>query len=233
MIRLFCTKSLILIFIALSIQSTAGQNYTYKKGTADGIGKIYQGREISKVMGHFGAPWLERSSRESEENPTLAVDLLQLTKKMVVVDFGAGSGYFTSKLAKRCSVVYAVDVQKEMLDLNASQMKKKGIGNVKYILGDVSSTNLPKNTFDLFLLVDVYHELEYPFEIMKDIKSTLKTKGKVVLLEYRKEDPSVPIKPLHKMSVKQVTKEMQHAGFVLIENIQKLPRQHMLIFGKS
>ena len=233
MIRLFCTKSLILIFIALLIQSTAGQNYTYKKATADGIGKIYQGREISKVMGHFGAPWLERSSRESEENPTLAVDLLQLTKKMVVVDFGAGSGYFTSKLAKRCSVVYAVDVQKEMLDLNASQMKKKGIGNVKYILGDVSSTNLPKNTFDLFLLVDVYHELEYPFEIMKDIKSTLKTKGKVVLLEYRKEDPSVPIKPLHKMSVKQVTKEMQHAGFVLIENIQKLPRQHMLIFGKS
>ena len=112
-------------------------------------------------------------------------------------------------------------------------MKKKGIGNVKYILGDVSSTNLPKNTFDLFLLVDVYHELEYPFEIMKDIKSTLKTKGKVVLLEYRKEDPSVPIKPLHKMSVKQVTREMQHAGFVLIENIQKLPRQHMLIFGKS
>ena len=233
MIRLFCTKSLILIFIALSIQSTAGQNYTYKKGTADGIGKIYQGREISKVMGHFGAPWLERSSRESEENPTLAVDLLQLTKKMVVVDFGAGSGYFTSKLARLCSVVYAVDVQKEMLDLNASQMKKKGIGNVKYILGDVSSTNLPKNTFDLFLLVDVYHELEYPFEIMKDIKSTLKTNGKVVLLEYRKEDPSVPIKPLHKMSVKQVTKEMQHVGFVLIENIQKLPRQHMLIFGKS
>ncbi|MEC7980621.1 MAG: class I SAM-dependent methyltransferase, partial [Candidatus Neomarinimicrobiota bacterium] len=153
MIRLFCTKSLILIFIALLIQSTAGQNYTYKKGTADGIGKIYQGREISKVMGHFGAPWLERSSRESEENPTLAVDLLQLTKKMVVVDFGAGSGYFTSKLAKQCSIVYAVDVQKEMLDLNASQMKKKGIGNVKYILGDVSSTNLPKNTFDLFLLV--------------------------------------------------------------------------------
>ena len=233
MIRLFCTKSLILIFMALTIQSSAGQNYIYKKATADGIGKIYQGREISKVMGHFGAPWLERSSRESEENPTLAVDLLQLTKKMVVVDFGAGSGYFTSKLAKRCSVVYAVDVQKEMLDLNASQMKKKGIGNVKYILGDVSSTNLPKNTFDLFLLVDVYHELEYPFEIMKDIKSTLKTKGKVVLLEYRKEDPSVPIKPLHKMSVKQVTREMQHAGFLLIENIQKLPRQHMLIFGKS
>ena len=231
--RLFCTKSFILIFIAFSLQSTAGQNYTYKKATADGIGKIYQGREISKVMGHFGAPWLERSSRESEENPTLAVDLLQLTKKMVVVDFGAGSGYFTSKLAKQCSIVYAVDVQKEMLDLNASQMKKKGIGNVKYILGNVSSTNLPKNTFDLFLLVDVYHELEYPFEIMKDIKSTLKTKGKVVLLEYRKEDPSVPIKPLHKMSVKQVTKEMQHAGFVLIENIQKLPRQHMLIFGKS
>ena len=112
-------------------------------------------------------------------------------------------------------------------------MRKKNITNVKYILGKTKSTNLPKSTFDLFLLVDVYHELEYPYEIMKDIKSSLKDDGVVVLLEYRKEDPSVPIKPLHKMSVKQVVKEMKYIGLTLIDNIQKLPRQHMLIFGKS
>ena len=106
--------------------------------------------------------------------------------------------------------MYQVDVQQEMLEINASQMRKKNITNVKYILGKTKSTNLPKSTFDLFLLVDVYHELEYPYEIMKDIKSSLKDDGVVVLLEYRKEDPSVPIKPLHKMSVKQVVKEMKY-----------------------
>ena len=184
-------------------------------------------------MGHYGAAWLDRSSREAEEGPNLAVELLDLNKEMLVVDFGAGSGYFTSKLARQCSVVYAVDVQQEMLEINASQMRKKNITNVKYILGKTKSTNLPKSTFDLFLLVDVYHELEYPYEIMKDIKSSLKDDGVVVLLEYRKEDPSVPIKPLHKMSVKQVVKEMKSIGLTLIDNIQKLPRQHMLIFGKS
>ena len=167
------------------------------------------------------------------EEENLYKELLDLNKEMLVVDFGAGSGYFTSKLARQCSVVYAVDVQQEMLEINASQMRKKNITNVKYVLGKTKSTNLPKSTFDLFLLVDVYHELEYPYEIMKDIKSSLKDDGVVVLLEYRKEDPSVPIKPLHKMSVKQVVKEMKYVGLTLIDNIQELPRQHMLIFGKS
>ena len=223
----------LIVFVCLFHAQVFAQNYTFKKASSDGIGKVYKGREISKVMGHYGAAWLDRSSREAEESPNLAVELLNLNKEMLVVDFGAGSGYFTSKLARQCSVVYAVDVQQEMLEINAAQMRKKNITNVKYVLGKTKCTNLPKNTFDLFLLVDVYHELEYPYEIMKDIKSTLKDDGVVVLLEYRKEDPSVPIKPLHKMSVKQVVKEMKNIGLTLIDNIQKLPRQHMLIFGKS
>ena len=173
----------LIAFVCLLHAQVFTQNYTFKKASSDGIGKVYKGREISKVMGHYGAAWLDRSSREAEEGPNLAVELLDLNKEMLVVDFGAGSGYFTSKLARQCSVVYAVDVQQEMLEINASQMRKKNITNVKYVLGKTKSTNLPKSTFDLFLLVDVYHELEYPYEIMKDIKSSLKDDGVVVLLE--------------------------------------------------
>ena len=208
------------------------QSYSFQTPTPDGIGKIYQGREISKVMGHLGASWLERSTRIDEENPNLAVDLLQLRKDMLVADLGAGTGYFTSKMAPKCSVVYAVDIQQEMLDLNAKQMSKKGIKNVEFILGSNNQTGLPQNTLDLVLLVDVYHELENPHEIMSDIKLALNDSGKVALLEYRKEDPNVPIKPLHKMSIDQVIKEMNFIGLKLHMNIQKLPRQHMLIFSK-
>ena len=208
------------------------QSYSFQTPTRDGIGKKYQGREISKVMGHLGASWLERSTRVDEENPNLAIDLLQLRKDMLVADLGAGTGYFTSKMAPKCSVVYAVDIQQEMLDLNAKQISKKGIKNVEFILGSNNQTGLPKNTLDLVLLVDVYHELENPYEIMNDIKLALNDSGKVVLLEYRKEDPSVPIKPLHKMSIDQMIKEMNFIGLKLHMNIQKLPIQHMLIFSK-
>ena len=218
------------IFFQTSLVWT--QSYSFQTPTRDGIGKKYQGREISKVMGHLGASWLERSTRVDEENPNLAIDLLQLRKDMLVADLGAGTGYFTSKMAPKCSVVYAVDIQQEMLDLNAKQMSKKGIKNVEFILGSINQTGLPKNTLDLVLLVDVYHELQNPYEIMNDIKLALNDSGKVVLLEYRKEDPSVPIKPLHKMSIDQMIKEMNFIGLKLHMNIQKLPIQHMLIFSK-
>ena len=203
-------KTAVLLF-SVMIHASLGlaQSYTYKSPSRDGIGKIYQGREISKVMGHLGASWLERSSRANEESPNLAVDLLDLKKDMIIADFGAGTGYFTSKLARKCSIVYAVDIQQEMLDLNAKQMRNKNINNVKFILGFTDRTGLPKNSLDLVILVDVYHELENPLEIMNDIKSSLNQTGKVALIEYRKEDPTVPIKPLHKMSVEQVVKEMR------------------------
>ena len=226
-------KTTVLLF-SVMIHANLGlaQSYTYKSPSRDGIGKIYQGREISKVMGHLGASWLERSSRANEERPNLAVDLLDLKKDMIVADFGAGTGYFTSKLARKCSIVYAVDIQQEMLDLNAKQMRNKNINNVKFILGFTDRTGLPKNNLDLVILVDVYHELENPLEIMNDIKSSLNQTGKVALIEYRKEDPTVPIKPLHKMSVEQVVKEMSQVNLKLHSNIQELPRQHMLIFSK-
>ncbi len=226
-------KTAVLLF-SVMIHASLGlaQSYTYKSPSRDGIGKIYQGREISKVMGHLGASWLERSSRAKEESPNLAVDLLDLKKDMIIADFGAGTGYFTSKLARKCSIVYAVDIQQEMLDLNAKQMRNKNINNVKFILGFTDRTGLPKNSLDLVILVDVYHELENPLEIMNDIKSSLNQTGKVALIEYRKEDPTVPIKPLHKMSVEQVVKEMRQVNLKLHSNIQELPRQHMLIFSK-
>lgn len=226
-------KTAVLLF-SVMIHASLGlaQSYTYKSPSRDGIGKIYQGREISKVMGHLGASWLERSSRANEESPNLAVDLLDLKKDMIIADFGAGTGYFTSKLARKCSIVYAVDIQQEMLDLNAKQMRNKNINNVKFILGFTDRTGLPKNSLDLVILVDVYHELENPLEIMNDIKSSLNQTGKVALIEYRKEDPTVPIKPLHKMSVQQVVKEMSQVNLKLHSNIQELPRQHMLIFSK-
>ena len=226
-------KTAVLLF-SVMIHANLGlaQSYTYISPSRDGIGKIYQGREISKVMGHLGASWLERSSRANEESPNLAVDLLDLKKDMIVADFGAGTGYFTSKLARKCSIVYAVDIQQEMLDLNAKQMRNKNINNVKFILGFTDRTGLPKNNLDLVILVDVYHELENPLEIMNDIKSSLNQTGKVALIEYRKEDPTVPIKPLHKMSVQQVVKEMSQVNLKLHSNIQELPRQHMLIFSK-
>lgn len=231
MIKTFL-KIIFLYYIFFQTGLVWTQSYSYQTPTRDGIGKIYHGREISKVMGHLGASWLERKSRIDEENPNLAVDLLQLRKNMLVADLGAGTGYFTSKMAPKCSVVYAVDIQQEMLDLNEKQMIKKGIKNVKFILGSNNQTGLPQNTLDLVLLVDVYHELENPYEIMSDIKLALNDSGKVVLLEYRKEDLNVPIKPLHKMSIDQVIKEMNFIGLKLHMNIQKLPRQHMLIFSK-
>ena len=226
-------KTAVLLF-SVMIHASLGlaQSYTYKSPSRDGIGKIYQGREISKVMGHLGASWLERSSRANEESPNLAVDLLDLKKDMIIADFGAGTGYFTSKLARKCSIVYAVDIQQEMLDLNAKQMRNKNINNVKFILGLTDRTGLPKNSLDLVILVDVYHELENPLEIMNDINSSLNQTGKVALIEYRKEDPTVPIKPLHKMSVEQVVKEMRQVNLKLHSNIQELPRQHMVIFSK-
>lgn len=228
-------KILITFFIAshsFASNVLLSQDYILKTPSRDGIGKFYQGREISKIMGHFGAAWLERQSRSKEENPKLAVDLLDLNKSLVVADFGAGTGYFTSQLAKRCSLVYAVDIQSEMIQLNKKNMLLKNIQNVKYVINSPKQTNLPQNSVDLILLVDVYHELEFPFEVVNDMKNSLKNNGQIVLLEYRAEDPSVPIKALHKMSLKQITREMDYVGMKLSKNIQELPRQHMLVFSK-
>ena len=230
------SKLLIILFLVcidFELHPLLSQDYMFKKPSRDGIGKFYKGREISKVMGHFGAAWLERESRSVEENPKLAVKLLNLKKNMIVADFGAGTGYFTSHLAEQCSLVFAVDIQPEMIELNKKNMKSKNLKNVQYILNTPKKTKLPINSVDLILLVDVYHELEFPFEVLNDMKKALKPNGLIVLLEFRAEDPRVPIKPLHKMSVSQISKEMNFIGLELFRNIQKLPRQHMLFFKQS
>ena len=220
---------LLVVFVSLLL----GQDYTYVKSSRDGIGKVYLGREISGIMGHMGAPWLDRSSREIEERPDLVINALGLNRNDVVADFGAGSGYFTEKIAPLCSLVYAVDIQREMIDINQRKMKSKGITNVNFILGAKKITNLPKESIDYLIMVDVYHELEFPYEIMQDVYQAMKHNGNVVLVEYRKEDPKIMIKPLHKMSINQISKEMKNSGFELNRSFQALPRQHMLFFIKN
>jgi len=219
-------------FLVVFVSLLLGQDYAYVKSSRDGIGKVYLGREISGIMGHMGAPWLDRASREIEERPELVINALGLNRNDVVADFGAGSGYFTEKIAPLCSLVYAVDIQSEMIEINKRKMQSKDIRNVNFILGAEKLTNLPKESIDYLIMVDVYHELEFPYEIMQDIYRAMKDNGRVVLVEYRKEDPKVMIKPLHKMSVKQIRKEMNNSGFELNRSFEGLPRQHMLFFNK-
>ncbi len=208
--------------------------YKFRAPSYDGIGKFYMGREIAQVMGHQGASWLERSEREQEERVSLAIKNLPMAENAVVADIGAGSGYYAFKIAKKVKQgqVFAVDIQPEMLAMIAKKKKSQKIQNVFSVLGNEQSPQLPNDTLDLAIMVDVYHELAYPHEMMTALYQSLKKGGKVVLLEYRAEDPNVPIKPLHKMTAAQAKKEMEAAGFSFVENKTILPWQHFLVFEK-
>lgn len=202
----------------------------------DGIGKVYMGREISHVMGHQGATWLERKGREAEEKPATLIKALGLKPGDKVADIGCGSGYFTRRLAREIGpegTVYAVDIQPEMLTILDAKMAEAGVANYKPVLGTISDPKLPANTIDLVLFVDVYHEFSHPYEMMDNISKSLKKGGRVVWVEYRKEDPKVPIKPLHKMSEAQVKKEASVHPLEYVETIGVLPRQHIVIFKKK
>jgi SAM-dependent methyltransferase len=202
----------------------------------DGIGKFYMGREIAQVMGHQAADWLERPEREAEERPELAFPALKLKPDDIVADIGAGSGYYTRRLAKLVGekgVVYAVDIQQEMLDVLTNKMAEANIHNVKAVLGDIKNPKLPPNSVDLALLVDVYHEFDYPFEMIEGICAALKPGGRIAFIEFRGEDPKVPIKLLHKMSEAQVRKEMTVHPLQWVETSEVLPWQHIIIFKKS
>jgi ubiquinone/menaquinone biosynthesis C-methylase UbiE len=193
------------------------------------------GRKIAGVMGMSGADWLTRSERESEEQPEKALDALNLKAGMVVADIGAGVGYMSLRMAKRVGPlgrVYANDLQPEMLAKLRDNAAKGKINNVVTVLGDVADPKLPPNTMDLVLLVDVYHEFSQPQQMLRKIRETLKPDGRLVLLEYRAEDPNVPINPEHKMTVAQVKAELEAEGFVLQPVIEILPRQHILILTK-
>jgi SAM-dependent methyltransferase len=202
----------------------------------DGIGKFYMGREIAHVMGHKGADWLERPEREEEERPELLLKALKIEPGDAVADIGAGTGYYSWRLAKAVGekgLVYAVDIQQEMLDLLAQKMVERKINNVNGVLGTVTDPKLKANSVNLVLMVDVYHEFDHPFEMVQALCKALKPGGRVVFAEFRAEDPRVPIKELHKMSETQVRKEMSVQSLEWVETIETLPWQHVIIFKKK
>ncbi len=199
-----------------------------------GIGKFYMDREISFVMGHLAADWLNRPSRVQEEMPDQVVANMNLAPSDVVADIGAGSGYFSFRIAEKVpeGEVLAVDIQPEMLDL-IEQRKTAGVGeNIRTILGAIDDPRLPENSVDAAIMVDAYHEFSHPFEMIDGIYRSLKTGGRIFLLEYRGEDPSVPIRPLHKMTEEQVKREMGVFGLEWTETLDFLPWQHMMVFTK-
>lgn len=208
--------------------------YRLGEASRDGIGKFYQGREIAHVMGHLGASWLERPEREREERTDLLLQALALKPTDVVADIGAGTGFFTFLMAPKLpqGKVLAVDIQPEMIAYLNEGKEKRKIANVQPVLGTESDPKLAVNSVDLAILIDAYHEFSYPREMMSHVASSLKPGGRIVLVEYRAEDPTVPIKELHKLSVKQATKEMSALGLKLLKNDDRLPQQHIMFFGK-
>ncbi|MDT8428529.1 MAG: class I SAM-dependent methyltransferase [Pseudomonadales bacterium] len=200
-----------------------------------GIGKFYQGREISGVMGHQAAEWLERPQRTHEEMPDEVVANMGLEPDDVVADIGAGSGYFSFRIAHLVpqGKVLAVDIQPEMLALIETRKQQENITNIEGVLGQIDDPRLPENAVDVVLMVDAYHEFSHPYEMMSGIVKALKPGGKVILLEYRGEDRSVPIRPLHKMTEQQVVKEMGVFDLYWEDTLDFLPWQHMLVFVKQ
>jgi len=213
---------------------STGTEYTHATPTRDGIGKHYFGREIAKIMGHRGAGWLERKSRLLEEAPDQAVQAMHLPPDAVVADIGAGTGYFTFRMAILVPAgrVYAADIQLEMLDIIRKRMQRRSVENVIPVQGEPDDPNLPAGVVDAVLLVDAYHEFAYPYEMMSGIARSLRPGGRVFPIEYRGEDPRITIKPLHKMTQQQAIREMQAVGLVWVENRDFLPTQHFMVFEK-
>ena len=208
--------------------------YETRAASPDGIGKVWMGREISQVMGHPGIGWLERTDREKEEAPSKAIALLELAPDAILADIGAGSGYYSFRIARKLpqGKVIAVDIQPEMLDFLKAESVKLGVKNVQPHLGAIDDVKLPPASIDAALMVDAYHEFDHPVEMLASLRSALKPKGRIYLLEYRAEDDNVPIKPHHKMTEAQARKEFEAAGFRFVTNKPDLPWQHLMIFEK-
>lgn len=208
--------------------------YRTGKASRDGIGKFYMEREISHVMGHRGAAWLERPDREREERTDLLIRNLPLETNSVVADIGAGTGYFSFPIAERVpdGRVLAVDIQQEMLDIITARQAQGAPANVETVLGAEDDTGLAESSVDLILIVDAYHEFSYPYEMGLSMARALKEGGKLVLIEYRREDRTVPIKLLHKMSQFQARREMANVGLEWVRTEDFLPQQHFMVFRR-
>jgi FkbM family methyltransferase len=210
--------------------------YTSAPASPDGIGKVFAGREIARVMSWHGAAWLERPERAREERPDLLLAALDLAPGMSVADVGAGTGFYSWRMAERvgdAGRVYAVEVQPQMLDFLGRQLAQRGVKNVEPVLATVTDPKLAPESLDLALMVDVYHELEYPYEVLARVAAALKPGGRMVFVEYRGEDASVPIKPLHKMTEAQVRKEAELHPLAWERTITTLPWQHVIVFRKK
>ncbi|MFK8184085.1 MAG: class I SAM-dependent methyltransferase [Phormidesmis sp.] len=228
----------LLILFAIGCTPTATEPtdgpYAYKSPSSDGIGKIYYGREIANVMGYQGANWLARPSRATEERPDAAIDALMLNSTDVVADIGAGLGYISFQLSDwvKEGKVVAVDVQPEMLELLEAERDKFNVTNIETVLGTESDPNLPAESIDMAVMFDAYHEFAYPAEMMDGLVKALRPGGQIVLAEYRAENPLVLIKKHHKMSQKQVKKELTAAGLKWVKTDDRLPQQHLMFFQK-
>jgi ubiquinone/menaquinone biosynthesis C-methylase UbiE len=204
------------------------------QSNAPGVHPV-SGRRFAQVMGPGGADWLVRPERIEEEEPDKALDAIGLELGQTVADLGAGVGYMTWRMAKRVGpqgTVYGQDIQPYMLEQLQKNMRERGITNVKTVLGGLTDPKLPAASLDLLLMVDVYHEFSEPQKMLRGIHEALKPGGRLVLIEYRGEDPAVPIRPEHKMTVKQVRAELEPEGFKFEKSLETLPRQHILIFRR-
>lgn len=225
------------LMLCQSLVAVAAENPGYIEDASrrtTGIGKFYMGREISFVMGHQAAGWLNRPGRITEEMPDEVVENMNLAVDDVVADIGAGSGYFSFRIAKKVpnGKVLAVDIQPEMLALIEDQKAEDNVTNIEGVRGEIDDPNLPANSINAAIMVDAYHEFDHPFEMINGINEALKPGGRIFLLEYRGEDASVPIRPLHKMTEEQVVKEMSVFGLEWTDTLDFLPWQHMMIFTK-
>ncbi len=196
----------------------------------------YLGRQIARTMSFHGADWLIRNTREREEEPQKLIEALDLKPGQQVCDFGCGNGFYAIRIAPLLGVqgkVYAVDIQQEMLDLLEERCKARGVNNILPVLATEEVSQLPVDKLDWLLMVDVYHELSDPGKVLGQIRKSLNPRGRIALVEYREEDPTVPIKPLHKMSQSQAMKELTANGFKLVGQFDGLPWQHVFFFARD
>ncbi len=235
---MFSLRFLLALLLAWPVFAADPSRYeTHTDHDPNGIGVFYLGREIAQVMGHQAAGWLERPEREEEERTDLLIEALKLKPGEVVADIGAGTGYISQRMAKRvgdAGFVYAEEIQQEMLDLIERKMKLFHITNVKPLLGTTTDPKLPAEGVDMIIMVDVYHEFDQPYEMTESMVRGLKHGGRLIFVEFRGEDPAVPIKTVHKMTEAQVKKEMgAFPALEWVETNETLPRQHIITFRKK